>query len=228
MSDNQNPIEHIAGLIETKSAVKQEAYRKLCSNFKLLEKEAKTVVKQINEKITKKDKDIILEVEHISEQEFHIKVAGDLLIFIMHTNIIVLDQGHGFNKSPYTQANPANKYLGQINVYNFMADSLKFNRINDPGYLLARLFINHEGRFLVEGERQLNFMFESVSEKPISNFDLNIITQLVISQSIDNDLITSPFPNIRVISLNQKIEKTQALGAGYKIGFQMSYQQKME
>lgn len=228
MSDNQNPIEHIASLIETKSAVKQEAYRKLCRNFKLLEKEAKTVVKQINEKITKKDKDIILEVEHISNHEFHIKVAGDLLIFIMHTNIIVLDEGHGFNKSPYVQGNLANKYLGQINVYNFMADSLKFNRINDPGYLLARLFINHEGRFLVEGERQLNFMFESVSEKPISHFDLNIITQLVISQSIDNDLITSPFPNIRVISLNQKIEKTQALGAGYKIGFQMSYQQKME
>ncbi|MTI41890.1 hypothetical protein [Fulvivirga lutimaris] len=228
MSDNQNPIEHIASLIESKSAVKQEAYRKLCNNFKLLEKEAKMVVKQINEKISKKDKDIILEVEYISDQEFHIRAAGDLLIFIMHTNIIVLDEAHGFNKSPYVQENAHNKYLGQINVYNFMADSLKFNRLNDPGYLLARLFINHEGRFLVEGERQLNFMFENVSEKPISNFDLNVIIQLVISQSIDNDLITSPFPNIRVISLNQKMEKTQALGPGYKIGFQMSYTQKLE
>lgn len=228
MSDNQNPIEHIANLIETKSAIKQEAFRKLCSNFKQLEKEAKNVVKLINEKIKKKDKDIVLVVEHVSDQEFHVKVAGDLLIFIMHTNIIVLEDTHGFNKSPYVQADTANKYLGQINVYNFMADSLKFNRLNDPGYLLARLFINHEGRFLVEGERQLNFMFEHVSEKPITNFDLNVIIQLVISQSIDNDLITSPFPNIRVISLNQKLEKTQALGAGYKIGFQMSYQQKLE
>jgi hypothetical protein len=80
----------------------------------------------------------------------------------------------------------------------------------------------------VEGERQLNFMFENVSSNPITNTDLNIIIQLAISQSIDNDLITSSFPSIRVISLIEKIENTQAMGSGYKIGFQMSYQQNVK
>lgn len=228
MSQLQDPIKHIANLIETKSAIKQQTYRNLCKIFKDLEKESRKVVKKINESLTSKDKDVSLSVDKIGEHEFHVKVAGDLLVFIMHTNIIVLDDEHGYSKSEYVKENEMRKFLGQINVYNFMADSFKFNRLNDPGYLIARIFVNVENHFLVEGERQLSFMFEQVSQKPISNTDLNIISQLVISQSIDNDLITSPFPAIRVISLNQKIEKTQALGGGYKIGFQMSYQQKME
>jgi hypothetical protein len=228
MPDNQNPIEYIAALIETKSAIKQKTYRTLCKNFKDFEKEAQKVIKQINEKIIVKDKDIKLSVSRISDQEFHIRIAGDLLIFLKHTNIIKLDETHGFSKSPYVQEEPFRKYLGQINIYNFMADSFKFNRLNDPGYLIARVFCNHENHFLVEGERQLNFMFENVSSKPLSTTDLNIITQLVISQSIDSDLITSSFPDIRVISLNEKIKNTQALGGGYKIGFKMSYQQQVE
>lgn len=228
MSQQQDPIKHIASLIETKSAIKQQTYRNLCKIFKELEKESRKVVKLINDSLTSKDKDVTLSVTKINDQEFHVKVAGDLLVFLMHTNIIVLDESHGYSKSEYVHENEMRKFLGQINIYNFMADSFKYNRLNDPGYLIARIFINVENQFLVEGERQLNFMFENVSQKPISTTDLNIISQLVISQSIDNDLITSPFPSIRVISLNQKLEKTQALGGGHKIGFQMSYQQKMD
>ncbi len=228
MPSNQNPIESIAKTIESKSAIKQKTYRTLCKNFKDLENEAKNVIKQISDKIVDKDKDIELSVTKISNQEFQVRIAGDMLVFLLHTNIITLDDTHGFSKSPYVQQEPLRKYLGQINIYNFMADSLKFNRLNDPGYLVARVFCNYENHFLVEGERQLNFMFEKVSPKPLTKTDLSIIIQLVISQSIESDLITSPFPSIRVISLNEKLENTQALGGGHKIGFQMSYQQRLE
>ncbi len=228
MTESQDPIQYIARLIETKSAVKQQTFRNLCQNFKDLEVEARKVVELINEQIADKDKDIILSVNKINEHEFHVHVAGDLLVFLMHTNIIVLDATHGYAKSEYVFEDESRKYLGQINIYNFMADSFKYNRLNDPGYLVARLFFNVENHFLVEGERQLNFMYESVSVAPVTTTDLNILTQLSISQCIDNDLITSPFPSIRVISVHEKIEKTQALGGGYKIGFQMSYQQDTE
>jgi hypothetical protein len=46
--------------------------------------------------------------------------------------------------------------------------------------------------------------------------------------AIDNDLIAPPFPDLRAITLNQKLERTQELGAGQKIGFQMSYQNKLD
>lgn len=228
MENQQDPIASIAQQLQTKSYVKQEAYRQLCKAFLNLQDEASKVIDQVNTKLESKDEDISMQVISISDQEFHIKVAGELLIFIMHTNIITLDDEHRLNKSQYVHEAPHRRYLGQINVYNFMSDSLKFNRLGDPGYLLSRFFINCEAHFLVEGERQLNFMFENVSNTPVSPTDLSIFIQILISQALESDLISPPFPTIRTISLNQKIEKTQALGGGQKVGFQMSYQQDTE
>lgn len=228
MKKAQDPFVHIAEQLESKSVVKQEAYRNLCHSFKSMEKRAKAIVKRINDEIKNKDKDISISVTKENAREFHIKVAGDLLVFIMHTNIIVMDKEHGASKSEHVEENPMRKYLGQINVYNFMADSLKFHRLNDPGYLIARIFINCQDHFLVEGDGQLNFMFENISPKPISETDIDILIQLIISQAIDNDLVSPPFPEIRRITLNQKLQKTEALGAGTKIGFQMTYQQNLE
>ena len=105
-----------------------------------------------------------------------------------------------------------------------MADSFEFNRLNDPGYLLARLLINYENYFIVEGDRQVGFMFESISSKPLEKVDLDVMIQLIITQAAENDLMAPPFPQIRNITVREKMEKTQSLGAGNKIGFQMSYQ----
>lgn len=222
MSQNQDPIAHIAEQIESKSNIKQQTYRQLCLTFKRMKKEAHEVVDQINARLSNKDEDITIEVISVSDQEFHIKIAGDLLIFLLHTNIVTLAPEHSFNKSDYVAENTARKYLGQINIYNFMADSVTYNRLNDPGYLLARLSLNFEKYFLVEGEKQLSFMFDTVSSAPISETDIKVIIQLVIAQAIDTDLVTRPFPQIRTITLNEKVLKTQAMGGGYKIGFQMS------
>lgn len=221
----QDPTEYISKLLLTKSGVKQVTYRNVCQVFKSIKRKAIDLINEINTKTDSKDEDIVLSVNEVSDQEFHVKVAGDLLVFFLHTNIITLSDDYAYNKSPYVQENPSRKYLGQINVYNFMADSLKFNRMNDPGYLLARLMVNFENRFIVEGDRQINFMFESVSNKPMESTDLSILIQLIITQAIENDLVAPPFQKIRGITLQQKMAKTESMGGGGKIGFQMSSQQ---
>ncbi len=154
------------------------------------------------------------------------KIAGDLLVFLLHTNIVTLDPEHGVNKSPYVMESPERRYLGQINVYNFMADSFKYNRLNDPGYLLARLFVNCENHFLVEGDGQLGYMFNDISQHTLEEADISIFIQLLIVRAIDSDLVSPPFPTLRSITLNQKLGMTSALGMGQKIGFQMSYEEK--
>lgn len=222
MNHRQDPMEHIAELLETKSCVKQKTYRNLKEVFKALKNEAGRVITKVGKKTRKKDRDVTLAVTGISENEFHVKIAGDLLIFLLHTNIIMLGEEETFNKSKYVVDNPMRKYLGQINVYNFMADSVKYNRLNDPGYLLARFFINFENHFLIQGDGQLNYMGGNISHDPVTATDLSVFIQLAISQAIDSDLVSAPFPSIRTITLNQKFERSQALGAGYKIGFQMS------
>lgn len=220
----QDPIDSIADILLAKSSIKQKAYRNVCKAFKQLKKEAKSVIDELKSKTTARDEDVKLEVDSVSDQEFHVRVAGDLLVFVLHTNIITLPSEYDFNKSEYVSDQPLRKYLGQINVYNFMADSFVFNRLNDPGYLLARLLINYENHFVVEGDRQVGFMFESISAKPLEKVDLDILIKLIISQAAENDLIAPPFPKIRNITVREKMERTQSLGAGNKIGFQMSYQ----
>ncbi len=96
--------------------------------------------------------------------------------------------------------------------------------MNDPGYLLARLLINHENRFLVECEGQLGVDYNTISQKPVSEHDLNLIVKLSLKMAIENDLMAPPFPDVRFITVYQKNEKTQELGAGQKIGFKMSHQ----
>lgn len=221
---NQDPTQNIVEILLNKSSVKQMTYRNVCDAFKQLQQSAKALVDDIGTKTTKRDNDIKLSVESINGQEFHIRIAGDLLVFVLHTNIITLPDDYEYNKSNYVADQPLRKYMGQINVYNFMADSFEFNRLNDPGYLLARLLVNSENYFIVEGDRQVGFMFESTSAKPLEKVDLDILIKLIISQAAENDLVVPPFPKIRSITLREKLEKTQSLGAGNKIGFQMSYQ----
>lgn len=225
---HQDPIANIAHLIETKSHIKQETYRHLCKTFKQLKEVSKATIEKINQQVKVKDKEVELRVINVSDHEFHIKLAGDLLIFLMHTNIVTLQPEHGFNKSKYVEENPMRKYLGQINVYNFMADSLLYNRLNDPGYLVGRLSLNYEKYFLVEGENQLSFMFGNFSNKPLTVTELSIFVQLVLSQTIETDLVMPPFPEIKYITLNEKLIKSQALGGGYKIGFQLNENQNIE
>jgi len=37
-----------------------------------------------------------------------------------------------------------------------------------------------------------------------------------------------PFPQVRFITLHQKLEKTSELGAGQKIGFRMKYESEIK
>ena len=220
----QDPTENIAEILLNKSTVKQKTYRNVCKAFKQLQEVATLLIDVLSAKTTERDEDIKLRVESINDQEFHIQIAGDLLVFVLHTNIITLPADYEYNQTDYVSDQPLRKYLGQINVYNFMADSFEFNRLNDPGYLLTRLLINYENHFIVEGDRQVGFMFESVSSKPLEKVDLDILIKLIIAQAAENDLIVPPFSKIRSITVREKLEKTQSLGAGNKIGFQMSYQ----
>ncbi|MEQ8423213.1 MAG: hypothetical protein RIA63_00785, partial [Cyclobacteriaceae bacterium] len=168
--------------------------------------------------------DVTVDFIEVNEHEFQVKLAGDLLIFVLHTNIVTFDEKHAAMQQPYCKENEINRYFGQIMIYNFMSDSIRFNRVNDPGYLVARILINHEKRFLVEGEGRLGFLFKEISAKPMESEDLNQIVQHSLTVAIENDLMAPPFPQVRFITLHQKMEKTSELGAGQKIGFRMAYE----
>jgi hypothetical protein len=224
MTDQQDPLDQIQHLLESKSSAKQITYKNLLSAFDLLTKESKRIITKLKKRVKPGDEDVTVDFKHINEHEFHVKLAGDLLVFVLHTNVVTFSDEHPLMKSDYIKEKEINRYFGQIMIYNFMSDSIKYNRMNDPGYLLARILINHENRFLAEGEGQLGFLYNSISQVSITEQDLNAIVKLALRIAIENDLMAPPFPDVRFITVYQKNEKTQELGAGQKIGFKMSYQ----
>ncbi len=224
MSQQQDPLAHIRTILENKSAAKQVTYKNLLAAFAVLETESKRIVENLKLQVKIKDEDVTVDFIEVNEHEFQVKLAGDLLIFVLHTNIVTFDETHAAMQQPYFKENEINRYFGQIMIYNFMSDSIRYNRVNDPGYLVARILINHENRFLVEGEGRLGFLFNQISSRPISNQDLNDIVQHSLTTAIENDLMAPPFPQVRFITLHQKLEKTSELGAGQKIGFRMKYE----
>jgi hypothetical protein len=224
----QDPLDYIQQLLESKSTAKQITYKNLLQAFQHLSAESQRIVNELKKKAKPGDDDVTVEFMPVHEHEFDVKLAGDLLVFVLHTNIVTFDETHPVMQNPYVGQQDINRYFGQIMIYNFMADSVKFNRINDPGYLLARLLINHEGRFVIEGGGRLTEISNKISTAPISDQELNVLVKLAMTIAIENDLMAPPFPQVQFITLMQKNEKTQEMGGGQKIGFKMSYQSQVK
>ncbi|NBW37371.1 MAG: hypothetical protein EBR30_20600 [Cytophagia bacterium] len=183
-------------------------------------------MEELNKRSNPDDKEVTVEFQEVSKHEFQVKLAGDLLIFVLHTNVVTLPQDHPIMQDAYIQQKDVNRYFGQLNIYNFMSDSLKFNRVNDPGYLVARVMINHENRFFVEGEGPITNLFTGISEAPVSGAYLQLLVKLALTIAIENDLMAPPYQEVKFITLYQKLEHTPELGGGQKIGFKMSYERQ--
>jgi hypothetical protein len=224
----RDPIEYIKFMLESKSAAKQTTFRHLGEAFNMMSNDSRRIIGELTQETNHGDQDVTLYHKTVSRHEFHVKLAGDLLIFVMHTNIITFDDDHEVMKDDYIRKNEVNRYFGQINIYNFMYDSLRYNRGNDPGYLIGRLMINHEDRFFMEGERPFVDMYGRISSEPIDDPTLQNIVKHSLQIAIKNDLMAPPYAKVRSITLNQKNEHTIELGGGQKIGFQMSYQNPLE
>ena len=222
MDELKQSLAHIAHLLVSKSTIKHHTYKNLCNYFNMIEQVSQELIQSLKIERSKYEEQLRLDVVRKGENEFHLTIAGDTIIFLMHTNIIKFDDQYHYNKSEYVQANPARKFLGQINVYNFMADSIKYNRVNDPGYLISRILIDFQGRFFVEGEKPMSFLYGNVSPEPLSAATLQHLILLMIQTAIEQDLVIPNFEDIRFISLQQIDQQMHSTGGGNKIGFQMS------
>src|SRR5882672_12278115 len=102
MEAEADPIEHIQRLLENKSQAKQITYKNLLAAFELLAKESKRVAGELKKKVkTSTDHDVTVDFKRINEHEFNVKLAGDLLIFVLHTNIVTFENEHPVMKNPY-------------------------------------------------------------------------------------------------------------------------------
>jgi hypothetical protein len=227
MNFEQDPIEYIKDMLENKSTAKQTTYKNILSAYAVLAQESQNMVNELSRRAHPGDKDVTVAFTEESEREFQVKLAGDLVIFVLGTNIVTFEDNHAIMNEGYIKEKEVNRYFGQIMIYDFMSDSLKYNRTNDPGYLLARLLINHENRYFIEGEKQLATC-NKISLKPITEGDLKDLVKTALVMAIENDLMALPYQQVKSITLSQKLDHTPEFCGTKKIGFRMSYEHKTE
>ncbi len=206
--------------LQDKSNIKQQVYKNISETFKVLKDVLQELVKEYNKSL-KIDKRVILEYKDRGAFEAEIKVAGDLLIFNMHSNIFEFDSGHGIWKTSYVQNNVMSTYSGIINIYNFLSDSFKYNRLDDIGYLIARIFINKDNHYFVEGKRQLGFLYNNFEDSIIDKDAIKNIVESAILYSLDFDLFVPPYDNVKIVSVAQMKEKINKskIQTGKRLGF---------
>jgi hypothetical protein len=117
-------------------------------------------------------------------------------------------------------------YSGIISIYNFLADSFKYNRLNDVGYLIGRIFVNKDMHFLVEGKRQLGFLFNDFAQQKVDEESIKTIMEAAIQYAIDFDLLVPPFNQVQTVSVQEmnNITSSFSLKTGKRLGFNYKLQ----
>jgi len=224
MPDPEEKKAAIIGTLKEKSVLKEKVYDNTLESFNTVKDILRSLSKEVNQNIENADPRIKLEYSDRSSFDAQLKVAGDILLFSMHSNIFQFDREHPAWKTPYIQKNKYNAYSGIINIYNFLADSFKYSRLDDLGYLIARVFINHEKQYFVEGKRQMGMLFTNYGQEEINRASLQIIISTAIQYALEFDLLVPPYDTVKIATVGQAEAKIQhsKLITGKRLGFQFN------
>ena len=121
---------------------------------------------------------------------------------MMHTNVFEFPRDHEVMRTPYVKEEATRSYCGIINIYNFIADSFKYNRVNDIGYLIGRTFINKEGHYFIEGKRELGFLYNNFGKNKIDKKSTETIIKAAIKYTINFDLLTPHYDIAKFVTVN--------------------------
>jgi hypothetical protein len=224
MSEKDEKKENIIVTLREKSLLKQKVYDNTLHSFSILKEILKSLSKEMNASISGFDQRIKFEYTDRSSFDAQIKVAGDILLFTMHSNIFQFDREHPAWKTAYIQKNKYNAYSGIINIYNYLADSFKYSRLDDLGYLIARIFVNHENQYFVEGKRQMGMLFTNYGNEEITKPALQNIILTAIQYALEFDLLVPPYDTVKIATVGQaeaKIQSSRVI-TGKRVGFQFN------
>ncbi|MDG2263930.1 MAG: hypothetical protein P8L19_02635 [Flavobacteriales bacterium] len=217
-----NSEEKIVSLLKEKACTKQKIYRitkNIFANFQdVLQEKANILNNEVQ------DKDVEVSYEESGDFDAKLKFSGDTLLFHMHSNIFDFDSSHQIHKTSYVKEDKMRSFCGVINIYNFLSDSLKYNRLNDAGFLIARIFINKDNHFFVEGDKQLGFLFNDFVNQQIDEVQISKIIDTAMIYALNFDLQTPNFNDVKVVSLHQilDINNNHKIKTSKRLGFKFS------
>ena len=108
-----------------------------------------------------------------------------------------------------------------INIFNFLSDSFKYQRMNDAGYLIGRLFVNKDMHYFVEGKRELGFLYSNFGTSEVNAENIADILESAIYYTINFDLLVPPYDNIKEVMVQDFITALDSMQmkTGKRMGF---------
>lgn len=225
MDSDPGMREKIKDNLIRKANLQQRVFDNTFAVFEHLKEILHEMTSELNDEMEGQiDKRVRIEYRDRGKFEAQVQVAGDVLIFSMHTNVFEFNSDHVIWQNPYVKEDKANSYCGIINIYNFLADSLKYNRNSDEGYLVGRIFINRQNHYFVEGKRQMSLRHNSFGSSVIDKQAILHIVECAVNYALDFDLLVPPYDLSKVVTveqLNTKIEHSK-LQTGKRLGYKFN------
>ena len=210
--------------LQEKSVLKQLVFDNTWKSFVNLKKLLAAITREFNRDLEGSDRRVRLVYKENGKFDVSLKVAGDILVFSMHSNVFEFDRNHPVWKTEYLQKDKNNSYSGVINIYNFLSDSFKYSRMDDLGYLIGRIFINRENQYFVEGKRQMGMLFSNYGNEELSREAIKRIVYTAMQYCLEFDLLVPPYDNVKIASVGQletKIQHSKVV-TGKRVGFQFN------
>lgn len=219
--DEKDPGKMLLELLERKAGMKQDVFARTQDAFRLLREVLKETAEELAPRIAARDPRLTVEYTEQGDIAAQLKAAGDTVIFTMHTNVFKLDQGNSLWKGSYLEEDELRGYFGLVNIYNFLSDSFRFNRERDLGYLVARLFLNKDGHFFMQGKRQLGFLYNDLADNVLDRGQLKKMIYSVLLYVLDFDLLAPPYDQVNQVTVEEmnQLNANSMLSTGKRLGF---------
>ena len=213
--------ESLKDLVFSKSALKQNVYHATKESFELFRAEMRELIELFRRRSVEEGRDVAFEFTDRGDFEFEVKFAGDILLFMMHTNVFEFSRDHQVMKTPYVREDQRRSYCGVIHIYNFLADSFAYQRDNDLGYMIGRVFVNFENHYFIEGKRELGMLYTNFNTSMINSETVQGIIESAIEYTTNFDLLTPPYDEVKLVSVGEmrtNFDKKN-LVTGKRLGF---------
>jgi hypothetical protein len=207
--------------IITKSSMKQEVYQKSLEALRAFKQESEAFFRSHKSAFKKAAYPLAFEYSDHGEFSFQLKFGSDILIFFMHSNVFEIPRDHFVMKSSYIKEDKTRSYCGIIHIFNFLADSFKYNRASDAGYCIARIFVNRENHYFLEGKREIGLLYNNFQESLLDRGNIRKILHSALDYTINFDLLTPPFDSIKEVTVDE-IQVTldaMSIKTGKRLGF---------
>lgn len=204
-----------------KGCLKQDVYTNTLDSFTLIKEGIKSLADEFREKAKGAKHDIPFEFRKRGEFEIELKFGGDILIFMMHTNVFEIPRDHFVMRSSYVKEDRDRAYCGIINIYNFLGDSFKYNRVNDSGYLIGRIFINKDLHFFIEGKKEVGMIYSNFVTSVMDEEAACKIVESAMNFTVNFDLLTPPYEQVQVVTVHEFLSHLDSISlkTGKRLGF---------